>query len=310
MSLNWVPILGSFVTKNEKIIFKGEEVEYQSPKGPKKGPSIGNIISNQTFFEGSISADIEFEKIDSETRCEVILFYEPNTPIMINAGLGNDFEMFTIRSYVKNQWENHSISGEGKNLIAKEKYHVEIFAKGSCISLKVNGVMVSSATLPIPLPQGQVGVWCKSQGEIQISNFQIKAEKPKAFVIMQFTQPYDELYEDVIKRVCEDFGLRAVRADETYGPGLIIADIITDIRESHLVIAEISPANPNVYYEVGYSHAVNKPTILIAEKATKLPFDVSPFRTLFYENTIGGKKKIEAGLRKHIQAILGKLPSA
>jgi hypothetical protein len=35
-----------------------------------------------------------------------------------------------------------------------------------------------------------------------------------------------------------------------------------------------------------------------------LPFDVSPFRTLFYENTIEGKRKIEERLRNHIQAIL------
>jgi len=73
------------------------------------------------------------------------------------------------------------------------------------------------------------------------------------------------------------------------------------------VIAEITPANPNVYYEIGYAHALNKPTILIAERATELPFDVSPFRVLFYENTIAGKKRIEEGLRRHLEAILGKV---
>ena len=73
---------------------------------------------------------------------------------------------------------------------------------------------------------------------------------------------------------------------------------------SRLIIAEISQSNPNVFYEVGYAHALNKPTILIAEKTTKLPFDVSPFRTLFYENTIAGKQKIEDGLKKHIEASL------
>ncbi len=93
-------------------------------------------------------------------------------------------------------------------------------------------------------------------------------------------------------------------ADETYGPGLIISDISKQIIDSKIIIADITPANPNVYYEVGYAHALNKPTILIAEKPTELPFDVSPFRTLFYENSIRGKKQVEDGLRKHIQAIL------
>lgn len=120
---------------------------------------------------------------------------------------------------------------------------------------------------------------------------------------MQFTAPYNELFSDVIVPICEELGLSAVRADETYGPGLIIADIAREIIEAKVIIAEITPANPNVYYELGYAHALNKPTILIAEKPTQLPFDVSPFRVLFYENSIGGKKKIEAGLRKHLEAI-------
>jgi hypothetical protein len=67
---------------------------------------------------------------------------------------------------------------------------------------------------------------------------------------------------------------------------------------------QVSPLNANVFYELGVAHALNKPTILIAEKDTKLPFDVTPFRTLFYENSIGGKRKLEEGLSRHIHASL------
>ena len=141
------------------------------------------------------------------------------------------------------------------------------------------------------------------RNDIRIRNYQVSRERAKAFVVMQFTLPYNELYSDVIIPVCDDLGLIAVRADETYGPGLIIADIAREIIEAKVIIADITPANPNVYYEVGYAHALNKPTILITEKPTQLPFDVSPFRVLFYENTIGGKSKVEAGLRKHLEAI-------
>jgi hypothetical protein len=123
------------------------------------------------------------------------------------------------------------------------------------------------------------------------------------FVVMQFTAPYNELYSDAIRPVCERLGLVAVRADEKFGPGVIIKDIERQINEAKVVIADITPANPNVYYEVGYAHALQKPTILIAEGPAQLPFDVSPFRTLFYENSIAGKAKVEAGLRAHLEAI-------
>ncbi|MGN5480517.1 nucleoside 2-deoxyribosyltransferase [Cupriavidus basilensis] len=83
-------------------------------------------------------------------------------------------------------------------------------------------------------------------------------------------------HNQVIKPVCENAGVAAIRVDEQFGPGMIIQDIVQQLRESAVVIAEITPANPNVYYEVGYAHALGKPTILIAEQGIKLPFDVSP----------------------------------
>jgi hypothetical protein len=87
---------------------------------------------------------------------------------------------------------------------------------------------------------------------------------------------------------------------------MILTDIINEINESIFIIAEISPNNANVYYELGYSHAKNKPTILIAQKGTELPFDVLPFRIIFYEDSIVGKRRIEEDLEKNIISILNK----
>jgi len=100
---------------------------------------------------------------------------------------------------------------------------------------------------------------------------------------MQFTESFNTLYEEVIKPVCREFGYQAVRADDRFNSGLIINEIIQSIQDASIVIADITPKNPNVYYEVGYAHALNKPTILLSDKTQdKLPFDVSGFRTLFY----------------------------
>ena len=85
---------------------------------------------------------------------------------------------------------------------------------------------------------------------------------------------------------------------------MIIADITRRLQEADIVIADTTPQNPNVFYELGYAHAIGKPTIVLAEKGRELPFDVSGFRTLFYENSIAGKSQIEAGLRKHLEAIM------
>jgi hypothetical protein len=123
---------------------------------------------------------------------------------------------------------------------------------------------------------------------------------------MQFSDPYQDLYTDVITKVINDqkYNLRAYHAGEVFGPGAILEDIVRGIIDARIVVAEITPPNQNVFYELGYAHALKKPTILLAERGKELPFDVSGYRCLFYENTIGGKGKVEEGLRKHLDAIL------
>ena len=129
-----------------------------------------------------------------------------------------------------------------------------------------------------------------------------------AFIVMQFSSPYNEVYSDVIRKLCEESGIDPVRADEIYGPGIIIKDVVDRIAKSQVVIADISPTNPNVYFEVGYALALGKPIVLLAQRRVPdapLPFDLSAFRVLFYDDSIGGKLKLETGLRKHLKQILG-----
>ena len=73
--------------------------------------------------------------------------------------------------------------------------------------------------------------------------------------------------------------------------------------ESEVVIAEISSSNASVFYELGYAHALDKPTVLLARRGEVLPFDVSGYRVIFYDDTIGGKSEVEATLDQHLANI-------
>jgi hypothetical protein len=50
-----------------------------------------------------------------------------------------------------------------------------------------------------------------------------------------------------------------------------------------LLIADITNANPNVMYEVGFAQAQKKPLILIASSSRSIPFDLAGFRVLIYD---------------------------
>jgi nucleoside 2-deoxyribosyltransferase len=108
----------------------------------------------------------------------------------------------------------------------------------------------------------------------------------------------------VVRPVSEDLGFFAFRADDVFRPGVILQDIIQGIVGSDVVLAEITPVNANVFYELGYAHALNKPTILLANRNTeKLPFDISGYRVIFYDDSIRGKRDVEATLRKHLESV-------
>lgn len=306
MLYNWVSIFGNYNIDGETFTFLGGERDYGEGR---IAPLIGNLIANERFSGGEITSTIRFdEPLDNKSGCEIILYYEPATQYFVSAGLGGgEFFQFSARYFDNRGWNYIGARGERSNLKSNVVYAVRVTLNGSILSLWISGVEVIRGLLPFTLPSGQVGLWWQGRGNIEVRNFTVRSEKPTAFVAMQFSPPYNELCTDVVKPVCDEFGIEAVRADDSYGSELIIADIITQINRAKIIIADVTPENPNVFYELGYAHAYRKPTILVAEKGRKLPFDVSGFRTLFYENTIAGKRLVEDGLRRHLRAILAEL---
>jgi hypothetical protein len=158
----------------------------------------------------------------------------------------------------------------------------------------------------LPLPQGQLGLFTWGENRIHFEGASVRTARGTVFVVMKFSEPYQELYTDVIQPVVDHYKLRAYHAGEVFGPGIILEDMMGGIVEARIVIVEITPTaqNENVFYELGYAHALKKSTILLAERGRTLPFDISGYRCIFYDNSIGGKRKIKEGLHKHLAAIL------
>lgn len=296
---NWVSILGKFELANRDLVFQGGVAEFS---GGRPGFEVGQFVSDAVFGGGTMEALIEFQESVDNASAGLILYYHPDTGGFVSVALGVAGSLCAVSTWGGQQWTHHAAHGPASQLMAGRQYKLEVSATGSRILATLDGVRVVATDLQFTLPRGQSGVWALGPNNIKFSQFAVSPLAPKIFVVMQFTEPFNELYQDVIYPVGTELGFEVVRADDTYGPGIIIADISNQISESTVIIADITPNNPNVYWEVGYAHALHKPTILIAERDTTLPFDVSPFRTLFYDNTIAGKAKIEMGLRKHIEA--------
>lgn len=107
---------------------------------------------------------------------------------------------------------------------------------------------------------------------------------PKAFVITSFAEEYRRVYHEAIKPAMDAIGCECHRLDESIAPGVITSEIVEHIVYSDIVIADISEPSPNVFYELGVSHAVGNKTIAIIRKdrISDIPFDIKWLRTTPY----------------------------
>lgn len=122
----------------------------------------------------------------------------------------------------------------------------------------------------------------------------------RAFVIMPFDEEFDAVYSDLIAPPLTEAGFVVKRADDVADRQNVLADIVRGVADADLIIADLTTANANVFYELGLAHAMGVPTILIAHQASAddIPFDLRQYRTEFYDTHFQRAKTIIMELEK------------
>jgi len=137
----------------------------------------------------------------------------------------------------------------------------------------------------------------------------VKQRTGKCFVIMPFAPAFNEMYE-TIREVMEgpELSLNCSRADELQGGGHIIEDILREIAEAEIVIADLTGRNPNVFYELGIVQMVKDvdKVILLSQDIDSVPFDVRVFRCIFYKQSIQGARELKEKLLAGVKSVAEK----
>jgi hypothetical protein len=122
------------------------------------------------------------------------------------------------------------------------------------------------------------------------------------FVLMPFAAELKPVYEDHIKPVCESLSMTVARADDFFTHKSIIEEIWSAIAQSHILIADCTGRNPNVFYEIGMAHSIGKPVVLITQEPDDVPFDLRHRRYLQYKYTPPGMKQFEKALEETLRS--------
>jgi hypothetical protein len=110
--------------------------------------------------------------------------------------------------------------------------------------------------------------------------------KPFVFVLMPFDPKFDDLYKYGIKGAADDAGAYAERVDEQIFVEGMMERVFNQINKADVIVADMTGRNPNVFYEVGYAHALNKIVLLLTQNTDDIPFDLKHRPHIVYGGSI------------------------
>lgn len=127
------------------------------------------------------------------------------------------------------------------------------------------------------------------------------------FVIMSFSKnsKLKDAYKQIIKPTVEKYKIKCERVDEQHFNGSIKSRIVKNIKDAIFIIADLTEARPNCYYELGYAHALKRDVIHLCDKSRKedIHFDVADFNFILYSDLTSLKTLLDKRIAKTLKDI-------
>ena len=88
----------------------------------------------------------------------------------------------------------------------------------------------------------------------------------------------------LIANAIKEAGYAPVRLEDMAAVGRSVADVTQqNLQGANVVVADLTGANPNIIYEVGFAHALRKPVLLLAQDLESTPAALLQYLILKYD---------------------------
>jgi len=114
----------------------------------------------------------------------------------------------------------------------------------------------------------------------------INLNNKKVFVAMSYSDGLKDLFEKAIKPACDECGLNAIKIGLVQHNEKICDKIISEIKNSRLLIADFTNQRQNVYFEAGFALGLGIRVIWACSEEDKdnLHFDTRQYNHIFWKN--------------------------
>ena len=129
-------------------------------------------------------------------------------------------------------------------------------------------------------------------GSYGITEDDLQIDNELVFVLTPFNDRYTDEYM-VIASACRELGLTCVRGDETPILGDLMPHILRLIAKARIIIANVDGRNPNVFYELGIAHAMDKASVLVTGTIKYVPLDFRNKKLIVFESLNDLKYKVQ-----------------
>jgi hypothetical protein len=127
----------------------------------------------------------------------------------------------------------------------------------------------------------------------------------QVFVIQSSSPDYSDARELVIQAVLEARAAPVTLTDLAPVGQSVIEILYKAIESADAIICDVSKADPNIMYELGFAHALRRPVIVISNTVSDVPFDVHEIHFLRYDTfSISGSNEFVHELAKTVSQAL------
>ena len=124
---------------------------------------------------------------------------------------------------------------------------------------------------------------------------------PRCFVAMPFSHHPVPQAAKAIKDIVKERGYQIMGLERKTGSTNIVEDIWDSIHHCDIAIIDLTDHRPNVYYEMGIAHTLNKRHILLVHSKdgtipADIPFDIRVHQIFPYRNLRSLKEHLKAQL--------------